>query len=121
MGARDEQVRARATVTMGEEAFGELSGTALWWLTNAGFLINSHGTRLMIDPAISLAEGGDGAHETGHRLLVPLPIRAQDVPGLEAVLYTHGDYDHFAPTSARALAVSSVTFVPHTILANTGI
>ncbi len=101
------QVRAPVTIRIGEESFAPASDTALWWLTNAGFLINARGTRVMLDPAIALAPGAPDVSETGHRLLVDLPVTASQVPGLEAVLYTHGDYDHFAPASARELAAGT--------------
>ena len=94
-----------------KDAFAGSSDTALWWLTNAGFLINSRGLLLMIDPAITLAPGSRETSETGHRLLVELPITASRVPRLDAVLYTHGDYDHFAPESARQLARTGALFV----------
>ena len=105
------QVSALPTVPITGEAFSPSSETALWWLTNAGFLINAHGTLIMIDPAIMLAPGASAVHETGHRLLAPLPITASQVPRLDAVLYTHGDYDHFAPASARELMRTGACFV----------
>jgi len=105
------QVRALATTALTEEAFAVSSDTALWWLTNAGFLINSRGSLLMIDPAIMLAPGSTETSETGHRLLVELPITASRAPRLDAVLYTHGDYDHFAPASAQELARTGALFV----------
>jgi L-ascorbate metabolism protein UlaG (beta-lactamase superfamily) len=98
-------------MAMGQEPFGASPETALWWLTNAGFLINSRGTLVMIDPAIVLAPGSAGESETGHRLLVELPIRASQVPRLEVSLYTHGDYDHFARATAGELARTGALFV----------
>ncbi len=94
-----------------QAAFRRSAKTKLWWLTNAGFLINSRGTRLMIDPAISYAPGSRDTNETGHRLLVDLPIEASQVPRLEAVCYTHGDYDHFAPATAQQLFRTGAQFI----------
>jgi len=108
---RSDQVSAPPTRRIGPEAFAPSDETGLWWLTNAGFLINSHGTLVMIDPAISLADEEQAVSETGHRLLVGLPIQAHDVPRLDAVLYTHGDYDHFAPRTARELVRTGALFV----------
>ena len=99
----DHQAKALPTQRIGPEAFEASPETALWWLTNAGFLLNARGTLIMVDPAISLSEEAPDLHETGHRLLVPLPIEATDVPRLEAVLYTHADYDHLALRTARIL------------------
>jgi L-ascorbate metabolism protein UlaG (beta-lactamase superfamily) len=96
---------------MGPDAFAQSDETALWWLTNAGFLINAHGTLVMVDPAISLAADGSGLSETGHRLLLPLPIEAGEVPRVDAVLYTHADYDHYASATARELMRTGALFL----------
>jgi len=112
------QVAARPSRSVPPSAFGAALDTALWWLTNAGFLVNSRGTTLLIDPAISMSPDAPGVHETGHRLLVPLPIQAADIPSLDAVLYTHADYDHFAPLTAGALVRTGCLFVgPPPVLA----
>ncbi len=109
--AEQDQVRALPTVQMGPEAFAASRETALWWLTNAGFLINSRGSLVMIDPAIMLSPDANGGHETGHKLLVELPIAAARVPRMDVVCYTHGDYDHFARATARELARTGALFV----------
>ena len=44
------QARAPRTQVFGEEAFEASDGTILRWLGMAGFLINSRGTTLMVDP-----------------------------------------------------------------------
>jgi L-ascorbate metabolism protein UlaG (beta-lactamase superfamily) len=109
--SEQDQVRALPTVQMGPEIFAASRETALWWLTNAGFLINSRGSLVMIDPAIMLSPDAEGEHETGHTLLVELPIMATRVPRMDAVFYTHGDYDHFAPATARELARTGALLV----------
>ena len=68
----------------------------------AGFLINSRGTAVMVDPVLT---GFD------MRLLIEMPIAAADVPRLDAVLVTHSDNDHYSVPTCRALA--SVTPVYH--------
>jgi L-ascorbate metabolism protein UlaG (beta-lactamase superfamily) len=88
-----------------------LRETALWWLTNAGFLVNSRGTVLMIDPVILLDPDSPGTSETGMRLLVDLPLLASEVPRLDAVLYTHSDDDHLARPTARELMRTEALFV----------
>ncbi|HUW82809.1 MAG TPA: MBL fold metallo-hydrolase [Phycisphaerae bacterium] len=78
--------------------------TLFTWLGGAGILINSRGTIALIDPLISLIQHDDEPlAETGHRLLIDLPILAEQVPRLDAVLYTHADNDHFAEPTARTL------------------
>src|SRR5438477_12838605 len=38
---------------IGADAFGPAEGTLLWWLGGAGFLLNSRGTLVAVDPAVS--------------------------------------------------------------------
>ncbi len=105
------QVSAPPTHRLGSDAFGSSPETALWWLTNAGFLINCRGTLLMIDPAISLEAESPDVSETGMRLLIELPLLASEVPRLDAVLYSHFDEDHLAPVTARELASTEALFI----------
>jgi len=111
MGSHSGQVSAAPAHKLGREAFGRARQTAVWWLTNAGFLVNSHGTLIMLDPVIALQSEERKLSETGMRLLVALPVQAQEVPRLDAVLYTHGDDDHFARQTARDLIATGALFV----------
>jgi L-ascorbate metabolism protein UlaG (beta-lactamase superfamily) len=88
------QATAPPTRPFGAEAFTASTTTTLRWLGMAGFLINSRGTTVMIDP---LLEGFDMP------LLIDLPITAADVPRLDAVLVTHADNDHYSRPTCRAL------------------
>ena len=96
------QAQAPRTQPFGAEAFAPQQGTAIRWLGGAGALINSRGTTLMIDPVL---EGFDMP------LLADAPIRAGEVPRLDAVLLTHCDNDHFSREPAagwgRCAAVST--------------
>ena len=47
------QAKAPETKPFGEEAFAPTNRTVIRWLGNAGALINSRGTTLMIDPVLS--------------------------------------------------------------------
>ena len=89
------QARAPQTQPFGGAAFGESDGTTLRWLGMAGFLINSRGTTIMVDP---LLEGFDMP------IMIDMPIAAQDVPGVDAILVTHSDNDHYSVPTCRALA-----------------
>jgi L-ascorbate metabolism protein UlaG (beta-lactamase superfamily) len=88
------QARPPATRPFGREAFGAERETVLRWTGNAGFLINSRGTTVMIDP---LLQGFDMP------LLIDLPIAPKDVPRLDAVLITHADNDHYSIPTLREL------------------
>jgi L-ascorbate metabolism protein UlaG (beta-lactamase superfamily) len=96
---------------MGAESFAPSQETALWWLTNAGFLINARGTLVMIDPVIWQDPEAPGVMEMGYRMLVPFPIVASQVPRLDLVLYTHADEDHLGPKTARELIRTGALFV----------
>ena len=61
----------------------------------AGFLINSRGTTVMIDPLL----GGFDMP-----VMIEFPIAAADVPKLDAVLVTHSDSDHYSVPTCRDLA-----------------
>jgi L-ascorbate metabolism protein UlaG (beta-lactamase superfamily) len=96
---------------IGPEAFQPSDRTTLWWLAGAGFLINSRGTSIAIDPAITLEPGSTDVSEDGFRLLVPFPIRPSEVPHLDLVLITHTDSDHLASLTVRELSRTDATFV----------
>ena len=99
--ARRPQAKAPPTHPFGAEAFGPSDGTTLRWLGMAGFLINSRGTTLMVDP---LLEGFDMP------LIITFPIAAKDVPRLDAVLVTHSDNDHYSVPTNKTLASVTRTF-----------
>ncbi len=111
MARPPEQVSASPSQHIGRDVFKRARGTALWWLTNAGFLINSRGMLAMIDPVISVDPDAPQTSETGMRLLVALPLEAAEVPRLDVVLYTHADDDHFARTTAQTLFGVGALFV----------
>ena len=85
--------------------FEQREDTVLTWLGMAGALINARGIVLLIDPLLT-AVGSTGQQicESGHRLKIPLPIEAKDVPRADAVLYTHSDGDHLGRLTAGILA-----------------
>ena len=89
------QARAPETQPFGVEAFEASDGTVLRWLGMAGFLINSRGTTLMVDPLLG---GFDMS------VMIEFPIAADDVPKLDAVLITHSDNDHYSVPTCNDLA-----------------
>lgn len=88
------QVMPDGIVPVGKEVFGRLAHTEIRWLGSASTLINSRGTKLMIDP---LLEGFDMP------LLFEIPLRVEDIPELEAILITHIDNDHFSRMTCKDL------------------
>src|SRR5215212_8998785 len=89
------QARAPKTQPFGAEAFEAGGGTVLRWLGMAGFLINSRGTTVMVDPLL----GGFDMP-----VMIEFPIVAGKVPRLDAVLVTHSDNDHYSVPTCRDLA-----------------
>lgn len=79
----------------GKEAFEPTNNTEIRWLGSAGFLINSRGTCLMVDPML---KGFDMP------VLIQSPIQPEEVPHLDAVLITHCDNDHFSIPSCKGMS-----------------
>lgn len=99
------QAKAPETKPFGKEAFTSSDGTVIRWLGNAGALINSRGTTIMIDPVLS---GFDMP------LLIEIPITEEEVPGVDAILLTHCDNDHYSRATCRKLAGKTKEFhAPH--------
>ncbi len=84
------QATAPSSKPFGKEAFEATNKTTIRWLGMAGFMINSHGTTLMIDPVLKDFE---------MPLLIDIPIETKAVPYLDAVLITHSDNDHYSVTT----------------------
>lgn len=83
------------TQPFGAEAFEPTQHTVIRWLGSAGFLVNSRGTCLMVDPML---KGFDMP------VLIDSPIQPEDVPHLDAVLVTHCDNDHYSIPSCTEMA-----------------
>ena len=96
-----DQARAPATQPFGAEGFGPSEGTVLRWLGMAGFLVNSRGTTIMIDPLL----GGFDMP-----IMIEMPVSAADVPHLDALLVTHSDNDHYSVPTCRDLAEVTESF-----------
>ena len=99
------QAKAPPTQPFGQEAFGKSKETTIRWLGMGGFLINSRGTTLMVDP---LLKGFDMP------VMIDFPIKTEDVPKLDAILVTHSDNDHYSIPTNRDL--KSVTKSYHSTI-----
>ena len=75
----------------------------------AGFLINSRGTTIMIDPLL----GGFDMP-----IMIEMPLSASDAPRVDAVLVTHSDNDHFSVPTCRELAEAVGAFHSTTYVAS---
>src|SRR6476659_7952007 len=91
----DGQARAPVAQPFGSEAFDPSPGTTLRWLGMAGFLINSRGTTIMIDPLL----GGFDMP-----IMMDMPVTAADFPRLDAFLVTHSVNDNNSVPTCLDLA-----------------
>ena len=96
-----EQARAPQTQPFDRSAFGPSDRTVMRWLGMAGFLINSRGTSIAIDPLL----GGFDMP-----IMIEMPVAAADVPHLDAVLVTHSDNDHYSVPTCRDLAAVTTAY-----------
>lgn len=110
------QAKAPAAEAFGKEAFAPSKITTVRWLGMAGFLINSKGTTLMVDPLLD---------EFDMPLLINFPIASKDVPKLDAVLVTHADNDHYSvPTNRNLKSMTRAyhsTFYVDSLMKNEGL
>lgn len=79
-------------------------GFRLYWLGQAGFVVEGGGKRVVIDPYLSdsLAEKYRGKH-FAHIRMMPPPVTADEIPHVDAVLATHSHTDHLDPGTLPAL------------------
>jgi L-ascorbate metabolism protein UlaG (beta-lactamase superfamily) len=96
-----EQAQASQSQKFGLEAFQQQDQTVLRWLGMAGFLLNSRGTTVMIDPLL---------RDFDMPVLIEFPIATEAVPHLDAVLVTHSDNDHYSVPTCRQLASVTTAF-----------
>lgn len=83
-------------------------GFALWWLGQAGFLVEAGGRRLVIDAYLSdtLAEKYRG-RAFDHVRMMPPPVAAADLHDIDWLLCTHGHTDHMDPGTIPALVAAN--------------
>jgi L-ascorbate metabolism protein UlaG (beta-lactamase superfamily) len=99
------QAKAPTTQPFAAEAFVASKRTTIRWLGLAGFHINSRGTNIMVDPLLG---------EFDMPVMIEFPIKAHDVPKLDAVLLTHSDNDHYSVYTNKEL--KSVTTAFHSTM-----
>ncbi|MBP1924217.1 L-ascorbate metabolism protein UlaG (beta-lactamase superfamily) [Sedimentibacter acidaminivorans] len=104
------QATAPSTIQMREDDFKLQNSTSVYWLGSGGILINSRGTIIMIDPVICTDPQNSSMSETGQTLLVSSPIVPSKIKKVDAVLYTHSDYDHLGELSAIELSKKGTVF-----------
>jgi L-ascorbate metabolism protein UlaG (beta-lactamase superfamily) len=96
-------IKARETQYIDKTTFGLSDHTEIRWLAGTGFMINARGTVIMVDPLLITVKDIPLTSELGHEMAVDYPIKAADVPNVDAVLYTHSDDDHLGLMTAHVL------------------
>lgn len=76
----------------------------LFWLGQAGFVIDGGGRRVVIDPYLSnsLAEKYQGK-QFPHTRMMPAPVAADEITHVDLVIATHAHSDHLDPGTLPAL------------------
>jgi N-acyl-phosphatidylethanolamine-hydrolysing phospholipase D len=80
------------------------------WLGHASFLLAGCGMRLLVDPVF--ADHCGPARWMGFKRRVAPPCRLEELPPVDAVLLTHGHYDHCDLSTLRRLGRGLPLLVP---------
>ena len=70
----------------------------LWWLGQAGFVIDGGGRRVVIDPYLSDSLAGKyEGKRFSHERLMPVPVAPDQIAHVDLVVATHAHTDHLDP------------------------
>lgn len=106
-----EPVVAPCTQMMTEKAFGESDHTTLYWLGGGGFMVNSRGTVLLVDPILETKADDPTISATGDKMLVKFPMETKDVKKCDMIMFTHDDDDHANAETVNILADQDVNML----------
>lgn len=98
-----KKIIAPATRYIDASAFEKIDTTEIRWLAGTGFMINTRGIVIMLDPLLIKTNENPPTCEVGLEMVLDFPIKAQDVPKLDILLYTHSDDDHLGGETALIL------------------
>ncbi len=105
------QAKAPEPIPMTSADFEMFDGTAVYWLTSAGVMLNSHGTVIIVDPILSfISEDPLLSEVEGTPQYTKPPIAAKDIVRADAILYTHADADHLGEVTVKRLNKLGVVF-----------
>ena len=85
------------------------AGWRVTWLGHASFLLQGAGVSLLVDPVFS--EFCAPLPFPSLRRRVPPPCMTGDLPRIDAVLRTHGHYDHLDLTTLRRIGKGTRIFI----------
>src|SRR5690349_17867392 len=76
-------------------AMGPGQGVSLYWLGQAGFVVDAHGRRIVIDPYLSdTLEAKYRNTPHSHARMMAAPVTADQLGAVDLVLCTHQHTDH---------------------------
>lgn len=93
---------------------GPGNGVSLYWLGQAGFVIDAYGRRVVIDPYLSDSLAAKyRATAFSHERMMPAPVKPDQLGPVDLVLCTHHHTDHMDGETLAALArrLSDLKFV----------
>lgn len=79
-----------------------MNDVSLRWLGTAGFLIEHHGNRLLIDPFLSRPAGADPV----------INLSTRDFQDVSLIMISHGHFDHSMDAGEIALENASAVYAP---------
>lgn len=86
-------------------AKGPSDGVSLYWLGQAGFVIDAHRQRVVIDPYLSDSLAVKYRHAAfSHERMAPAPLTADQLGPVDLVLCTHHHTDHMDGETLNMLA-----------------
>lgn len=89
----------------GRLASPQQAGTRLYWLGQAGFVIEIGGRRIVIDPYLShTLEAKYAQTPYSHKRVMPAPVSPDELGDVDLVLCTHHHTDHMDPGTLAPLA-----------------
>ena len=82
-----------------------VAGVRLYWLGQAGFVVEIEGSRIVIDPYLSdTLEAKYAATAYSHKRTMPAPAVPDELGSIDLVLCTHHHTDHMDPGTLAPLA-----------------
>jgi N-acyl-phosphatidylethanolamine-hydrolysing phospholipase D len=117
LGARESAVLPDAPhtpaeckpVTREQIADPPASGWQVSWLGHASFLLQGGGISLLVDPVFS--DFCAPLPFPGLKRKAPTPCRVADLPRIDAVLLTHGHYDHLDLPTLREIGIHTPIWI----------
>ena len=110
-GGNEERTPAQPLPVVSLSGFSQeqlTTGVRFAWLGHSSVYLELNGKRILFDPVFS--ERASFLSWMGPKRFQPAPLRASDLPQLDAVLISHNHYDHMDKATIIQLAGKSHSF-----------